>query len=268
MPDTNPNLSTLTDEDANQEMRRLTRRSFITGAAAGLAGLAGWLSLRYAGPEDGLPWPLRRVLELNERLANGYFRDSRLAPSFPAEQAGEPRVNGSIGLARTADLSKWRLHVRNEASSLFSLTLADIKALPRVKMVTELKCVEGWSQVVSWTGVSLGDFAAHYKLATRSGDRPDPAGRAADLLQYAGLATPDGSYFVGMDAKSVFHPQTLLAYEMNGQPLNVGHGAPLRLISAVKYGYKSLKCVGTITFTDRRPPDYWAQRGYDWYAGH
>jgi DMSO/TMAO reductase YedYZ molybdopterin-dependent catalytic subunit len=55
---------------------------------------------------------------------------------------------------------------------------------------------------------------------------------------------------------------------MNGQPLSEAHGAPLRLISAVKYGYKCIKRISVIELTDRRPADYWAQRGYDWYAGH
>ena len=67
---------------------------------------------------------------------------------------------------------------------------------------------------------------------------------------------------------STLHPQTLLCYEMEGRPLTPDHGAPLRLLIPVKYGIKSLKQIGTIRFTDRRPADYWAERGYDWYAGH
>jgi DMSO/TMAO reductase YedYZ molybdopterin-dependent catalytic subunit len=67
---------------------------------------------------------------------------------------------------------------------------------------------------------------------------------------------------------SALHPQTLLCYEMGGQPLTPDHGAPLRLVIPVKYGIKNLKQIGTIRFTDHRPADYWAERGYDWYAGH
>jgi DMSO/TMAO reductase YedYZ molybdopterin-dependent catalytic subunit len=63
------------------------------------------------------------------------------------------------------------------------------------------------------------------------------------------------------------HPQTLLCYEMNGQPLQTQHGAPLRLVVPVKYGIKNLKRIGRIDFSDSRPKDYWAERGYDWYAG-
>jgi DMSO/TMAO reductase YedYZ molybdopterin-dependent catalytic subunit len=75
-------------------------------------------------------------------------------------------------------------------------------------------------------------------------------------------------YYVGLDMASALHPQTLLVYEMEGRPLTPEHGAPLRLFTPVKYGIKSLKRIGTIRFTDERPPDFWAERGYDWYAGH
>jgi DMSO/TMAO reductase YedYZ molybdopterin-dependent catalytic subunit len=145
------------------------------------------------------------------------------------------------------------------------LTLADVRALPRVEMVTELKCVEGWSVIVRWAGARLADFAARHGLAGRRGRPPEAA---ADLAQYVGLETPDGEYYVGLDAASALHPQTLLCYEMNGAPLTPAHGGPLRLVTTVKYGIKSLKRIGTIAFTDQRPRDYWAERGYDWYAGH
>jgi DMSO/TMAO reductase YedYZ molybdopterin-dependent catalytic subunit len=82
------------------------------------------------------------------------------------------------------------------------------------------------------------------------------------------LETPDGGYYVGLDMASALHPQTLLCYEMNGLPLSLDHGAPLRLVTTVKYGIKSIKRIGTIAFTDARPRDFWAERGYDWYAGH
>jgi DMSO/TMAO reductase YedYZ molybdopterin-dependent catalytic subunit len=67
---------------------------------------------------------------------------------------------------------------------------------------------------------------------------------------------------------SALHPQTILAYEMNGRPLAADHGAPLRLIIPLKYGIKHLKRIGVLYFSDSPPPDYWAERGYDYYAGH
>ena len=85
--------------------------------------------------------------------------------------------------------------------------------------------------------------------------------------QYVALETPDRGYYVSIDMESMLHPQTLLSYEMNGAPLSIENGAPLRLIIPIKYGIKSIKRVGKIYFSDTRPPDYWAERGYDWYSG-
>jgi len=121
---------------------------------------------------------------------------------------------------------------------------------------------------VAWAGARLADLAAKTGLATRSGRPNDPRDNPRDLLNYAAVATPDGEYYVGLDMASALHPQTLLCYEMDGRPLTLEHGAPLRLVIPVKYGIKNLKQIGTIRFTDVRPADYWAERGYDWYAGH
>jgi hypothetical protein len=264
---------TLVDEAPGPEgerleprLRRLSRRGFAWGGVAALTGWAGWQWLVTRSEEDGLPWPFRRVLRLNERLARAAFRTSRTAPEFPRGAARGPRVNGQIGLDPTIHPTAWRLHVSGASGEgrarLFRLE--EIQALPRVEMTTELKCIEGWSAVVHWAGARLADLAARTGLATRSGRRNDPE----DLLRYAALETPDAAYYVGLDMASALHPQTLLCYEMGGQPLTPDHGAPLRLVIPVKYGIKSLKQIGTIRFTDRRPADYWAERGYDWYAGH
>ena len=116
-------------------------------------------------------------------------------------------------------------------------------------------------------GVRFRDFVSQFGLATKSGRGPDPGGNPQDLYRYVYLATPDESYYVGLDLPSALHPQTLLCDTMNGEPLTRPHGAPLRLYLAVKYGFKSLKRIGLIRFQDQRPADYWGDRGYDWYAG-
>ena len=87
-------------------------------------------------------------------------------------------------------------------------------------------------------------------------------------LSYIGLKTPDKKYYVGIDMPSALHPQTLLCYEMNGKPLPINQGYPLRLIIPVKYGIKHLKRIGSIYFSNIKPPDFWAEKGYDYYAGH
>jgi DMSO/TMAO reductase YedYZ molybdopterin-dependent catalytic subunit len=86
-------------------------------------------------------------------------------------------------------------------------------------------------------------------------------------MQYVGMETPDKGYYVGIDMPSAMHPQTLLAYEVNDQPLPGKHGQPLRLIIPVKYGIKNLKRIGSISFSNTRPRDYWAEQGYDYYSG-
>jgi DMSO/TMAO reductase YedYZ molybdopterin-dependent catalytic subunit len=257
------------DVAVDRRLHRLSRRGFAWGGLAALAGFAGWRWLVTRSEEDGLPWPLRRVLEFNERLARGIYRTSRLSPEFPRASAGMPRVNGTIGLESGLDLSAWRLQVAGAAGPQAprSFTLDDIKALPRVEMTTELRCIEGWSEVVHWAGARLADLAAVTGLATRSGRHAESI-QAGDLLDYAALETPDREYYVGLDMASALHPQTLLCYEMDGRPLTPEHGAPLRLVIPVKYGIKNLKRIGTIRFTDTRPADYWAERGYDWYSGH
>jgi DMSO/TMAO reductase YedYZ molybdopterin-dependent catalytic subunit len=142
----------------------------------------------------------------------------------------------------------------------------DIKALPKHEITYDFKCVEGWNMITNWSGALFSDFVKRYKLATRSGNEYD-TDNPNDIANYAGLETPDGGYYVGLDIESALHPQTILCYEMNGQPLTTGHGAPLRLITPTKYGIKNIKRIGKITFADERPRDYWFERGYDYFAG-
>ena len=263
-------LPPLAGAAAEQEMRRLTRRGFVTGAVAALAGLGAWRWLTTAAAEDGVRWPLRRVLRLNQALAEGLGSPHHLATTFPAESVrGPARTNGLIGLAGAVDAAGWQLRVQHEGRGPGqTIRWRDVRGLPRLDLVTELKCVEGWSEVMHFGGVRFLDFVTRFGLATRSGRAPDPAGNPQDLFRYVYLATPGEDYYVGLDMASALHPQTLLCDTMNWQPLTREHGAPLRLYLAVKYGYKSLKRVGLIRFQDERPADYWDERGYDWYAGH
>ena len=138
------------------------------------------------------------------------------------------------------------------------LGMADILKLPKQELVTEFKCVEGWSQIVQWSGVRMADFIHAYPPA------PKPDGT---LPRYVYMETPSGDYYVGYDMHVCLHPQTLLVNEMAGEPLTQLHGAPLRLHTPAKYGYKQIKRIGLIAYTDVKPDDYWTKLGYDWYAG-
>jgi Oxidoreductase molybdopterin binding domain len=147
------------------------------------------------------------------------------------------------------------------------LTMADVRKLPHVEMVTEFKCIEGWSEIVYWGGVRLRDFLAAFPPQRPRDSQSAPTEFATALPKYLGLDTPDGQYYVGIEREVALHPQTLLAYELNGQPLTPDHGAPLRLVTPLKYGIKQLKQIGRITYSNVRPHDYWYERGYDYYAG-
>ncbi len=233
----------------SREIAKLTRRSFLKGGIAGAAGFGTWLWIHNSYHEGGIPSPLRRAEEADDVFSHALFSQSRLAPTFDAADIGEARANGDIGLGDDID-PDWKI----EIDGANPVTLDQIKALPRVEQITQFKCIEGWNYIMKWAGVKFSDFAAAH---------------AAALSQkpWVGLETPDGDYYVGLDRASAMHPQTLLAYEMNGQPLTPEHGAPLRLLIPVKYGVKNLKRIGKITFTEVRPHDYWAENGYDYDSG-
>ena len=137
------------------------------------------------------------------------------------------------------------------------LTIEDLKRFPRCEMVTQFKCIEGWGQIVEWAGIRLRDFMEEYPPERLSGREP----------RYVYMETPDGNYYTGYDIKACRHPQALLVTHMMGEPLTEFHGAPLRLSMPTKYGYKQIKRIGLISYTDQKPDDYWAKLGYDWYGG-
>ncbi|GAB4045962.1 molybdopterin-dependent oxidoreductase [Spirosoma litoris] len=217
---------------------------------------------------QGIKRPLRKVLEANEQVARTYFSNTHLVPTFSVSEAAQKaRVNGYDGL-KSPIPDDWQLQIDHPSGSgqPLMLPIDAIKALPKHELVYEFKCIEGWSQVQHWGGARLSDFLAKYKLGTKSGNGPNPE-NPDDFYKYIGLETPDKGYYVGIDIESAMHPQTLLAYELNGQPITAPHGAPLRLIIPVKYGVKNLKRIGRMFFSDKRPRDFWAERGYDYYVG-
>ena len=241
--------------EVEARMKQMSRRSFLWGALAVGASAGGikWLGAQRA--DDGVQWPLRRALQTNEELWRDFSNQLKLSPTFPPARARQIRANGTAGLSEDFDIAKWRMNVEGLDGAPAQVSLAEIKKLPKITMTTELKCIEGWATVVNWSGARLGDWVRQYA--------PDPK----KLPEYVGFQTPDGGYYVGMERAAALHPQTLLCYEMNGKPLTLEHGAPLRLVVPIKYGIKNLKRIGTLSFADMRPADYWAEQGYDYYAG-
>lgn len=247
-------------------VRRRMLRSFGFFALASAVPIGVYEWVKNSPKLYGVKSPLRKVLDFNEQVSRTYFSNTHLVPTYPvAEAAPTARVNGHDGL-KTPIPDDWKLLIETPGREPLQLTIDDIKTLPKHEMVYEFKCVEGWSQIQHWGGVRLSEFMEHYKLGTHSGQAPTPD-NTSDLFRHVGLETPDKGYYVGLDIESAMHPQTLLAYELNGQPISAPHGAPLRLIIPVKYGVKNLKRIGRMFFADERPRDFWAERGYDYYVG-
>ncbi|MEM7272566.1 MAG: molybdopterin-dependent oxidoreductase [Actinomycetota bacterium] len=238
------------------EYRRRSRRSFLTGGLVAAAGYAGWRWVHNRPLDDRIPDVLRAGHEANEALWRTLSREQALAPTFDRSESSMIRVNGRHGIREEVDLDAWELRVLDPTGDVIGThTMDDIRALPKVELTIEHKCVEGWSHIVTWGGARFSDFSAWYTDVL--GD---------DLTDFVSMVTPDAGYYVGLDMPSMRNPQMLLAYELQGEPLDSEHGAPLRLATPNKYGIKCIKRIGTIQFTNEQPTDYWFERGYDWYA--
>jgi len=167
----------------------------------------------------------------------------------------------------------WRLIVDGLVAHPLSLSVADLRKLPARTQITRHDCVEGWSCIGQWTGVQLG------LLLRAAGVSPQAryaVFHCADNLggeTSKGGAQSAGQYYESIDLNDAFHPQTLMAYDMNGQALGVPHGAPVRLRVERQLGYKHAKYVQRIQMVDSFSPisggkgGYWEDRGYEWYAG-
>jgi DMSO/TMAO reductase YedYZ molybdopterin-dependent catalytic subunit len=152
----------------------------------------------------------RKAFEWNEALWSKLQSNERLSPPVKPPQK-EFRVNGDLGLNSDLDPQHYRVHVESGAQKL-DLPLSAFQALPKTDYSTLFKCIEGWSEPLQYGGARFSDFMKIYHLGTK----PD-----GSLYSYVGLETPDHEYYVSIDMDSMLHPQTVLAYEMNGQSLDV-----------------------------------------------
>ncbi|HEY8256024.1 MAG TPA: molybdopterin-dependent oxidoreductase [Gemmatimonadales bacterium] len=239
---------------------RLTRRDlFRLGLAAGPATLVaacGW----DGGPR--LEPKLRAISLLNDWVGEHIFLSrGRLAREYPiaARTPAKDFPSYSITRNRTGVFpsldqpEKWALEVGGLVRHPLRLTLPMLQAMPRVTYTVKHHCVEGWTAIGSWTGVPVSAVA----------DMAQPLQGAG----YLRFDTFDSDYYNGWDLKSAMHPQTILAYAHNDQPLSIMKGAPLRLYSPIKLGYKMTKFLTKMTFTSTRPGGYWEDQGYPWLGG-
>jgi len=148
---------------------------------------------------------------------------------------------------------KWALEVSGLVGNPVRLTLEDLQRLPQVSNRVNHYCVEGWTAVETWTGVPFTELA---RLV-----RADPAARFVDFQSF------DDDYHESWDIESAMHKQTVVAYGLDGNLLQPAHGAPARVYSPVKLGYKNTKYLTKIVFMPQMNGGYWSDQGYEWYGG-
>jgi DMSO/TMAO reductase YedYZ molybdopterin-dependent catalytic subunit len=251
-----------------------SRRGLITaGSALGGLLLSGCNRLSQApstvdflSRAEGLTLRGQRLLLAGQPLARE-FTAKDISPVFKPNGSINPDSDDYRAMVENSFVD-WRLKVTGLVQRPLSLSLAQLKSLPARTQITRHDCVEGWSAIGQWTGAPLGG------LLHAAGLQPHAryaVFHCADALE----ATLDGSgqYYESIDLFDAFHPQTLLAYALNGQPLAVAHGAPIRLRVERQLGYKQAKYVMGVEMVDRLDHigggkgGFWEDRGYEWYAG-
>jgi DMSO/TMAO reductase YedYZ molybdopterin-dependent catalytic subunit len=255
--------------DPAARMDAISRRSFLWACVAVESAYVGLRWMDHQPDSNGVAAPFRKGQDLNRAVWSRLYSPDRLVPTYGPSDVTEERVNGDDGLSDDFDPSDWTLSVEgvHGKKAPVSLSIDDIRKMPASTMTTEFFCIEGWSQIQTWKGVLMREFMSKYPPQTMSGGEPDLDHGREDLLPYVYMETPDQGYYVGLDMPSVLHAQTMLCYEINGQPLSLERGAPLRLVIPVKYGVKNIKRISLIRYTRTLPADFWAEQGYDWYCG-
>ena len=230
------------------------RRSFLRlGLAAGSATVAaacGWDGGALVRPR------LLSISRLNDWVGEHVlFSPTHLARTYAVSERSRslPSYYVSDHTPVLQDPAAWRLTVDGLVATPLSLTLDDLMRMPSTSYTVKHHCVEGWTAIATWAGVPVS--AIVQRAAPRAGAR------------YILFKSFDSDYSNGWDMASAMHPQTILAYAMNDNPLHPDHGAPLRLYSPTKLGYKLTKYLVSMTFMDKRPGGYWEDQGYPWFGG-
>ncbi len=251
----------------------LTRRRLIKGglaAAAGASGLAAAVRLAdqygLVPPDHGgiygvgetLTYAAQRLLTSRYSLAREFSKDD-ISKVIPVN--GEPPQNDEYQNLLKRNFAEWRLTIDGMVARPLSWSLEELKRLPASSQITHQACEEGWSFIAAWTGVRLSHVLSLAGVGSR----------ARFVVFYP--FDFDNDFWDSLDMADAFHPQTLLAYGMNGEELPTRHGAPLRLRVPRQLGYKSVKYLQRISVVDSMKdigtglgsasPDY----GYSWYAG-
>jgi DMSO/TMAO reductase YedYZ molybdopterin-dependent catalytic subunit len=245
----------------------LTRRALMLGMGATLAGcdrLARNETFREAlfSAENFHKWA-QRGLSGREALARE-FRPDQISPFFRANGTANPDTPAYRALWRTG-FADWRLAVTGLVARPLALSLRQLHSLPHREQITRHDCVEGWSAIGKWRGVPLRTVLEGAQLSDRA---------RYIIFRCADDMGGGNGYYESIDLIDAFHPQTILAFALNDQPLSVANGAPLRLRVERQLGYKQAKylmeiqAVASLDGIGRGKGGFWEDHAdYDWYAG-
>lgn len=249
----------------------MERRGFLKGTvgAVSLLALAGCDNLTQ---NSWFPSILQKTEKLTERVQRAVTPANALAKEygeidisrvFPANGNTDPGTQDYAEMAQR-NFADWDVIIDGLVTTPMMFSLAAIKEMPSRTQITRHDCVEGWSAIGKWTGVPLGDLMHTVQ--------PFPQAKYA-VFHCADIDDEGTAYYESMAVQDCYHPQTILAYELNGAALDIPHGAPLRLRFERQLGYKQAKYVERIEFVESLADigggkgGYWEDQGYEWYAG-
>ena len=262
-------------EVAPRVLRSWTRRDLLVFGMGALAAVAGGGSLlpqttlqRLGIIHGNKNWPkkewlLNRALRIDDDVAEAFYSKNRMVPTYTKSQITALKNNYNGATPDPSYIPEWRLTLEGLDSGLsVSLNIRNLLASFQLhEQITRLVCVEGWSAIAWWAGIRFDDLLGAYPPMSQA-----KWARLESSVNLGPWRNPD-PYFVSLDLSTARHPQTVLATHLNGKPLTVEHGAPLRLVVPVKLGLKNIKAITRITYTKDEPADYWAKRGYSRYDG-
>jgi DMSO/TMAO reductase YedYZ molybdopterin-dependent catalytic subunit len=255
------------------ENNELTRRSLLARVFAGACALtlggceklseSTWFT-RILGAGEKVTYKAQRLLIPRKAMAQEFAEADR-SPKFRSNGTSAPN-NPAYSAMADKGFADFRLAVGGLVERPMSFSLTDIHAFPSRTQTTRHDCVEGWSAIGKWKGARLSVLLEAV--------RPKPEVRYV-VFHYADPMEKDGSspYYESIDMEDAFHPQTILAYELNDAQLPVANGAPLRLRLERQLGYKMAKYVMRIELVEDfsgiagGKGGYWEDQGYEWYAG-
>ena len=228
--------------------RRFLNHSISLGSLAMLTGCD-------ASTEAGIESMLSSISRINDQVQWGIFNPGTLAQTYPDSMIQIPfRFNAFYGVedAPKIDGSTWKLSVSGLVKEKKEWSLADLMALPQTAHTTRHICVEGWSMIGKWGGVTLRSFLERI---------------GADLsARYVGFKCAD-DYFTSIDMPTALHPQTLMAFTFADQTLPTEFGYPMKIRMPTKLGYKNPKHVMAVEVSNNNPGGYWEDQGYNWFGG-